>query len=192
MTTCEDRSDEVQQRREELLEQIAINRLTSASDPQDITEVIEGLQKTIQASIRELRKTINSIEAVQEYLEGECYQSKLKAVESHQDAQAALASHNMTGVFLNSVNKVAQIKIVQILRGQANETKDKLRSLKRNLTALEGLSAKLKTQSQSVKPQVDNPWEAISEAASAIATPALTNADTDLEIEELRRQLDDL
>lgn len=172
------------------------------SNLQASTEVINDLQKALEISIRELRGAVDAIASIQHNIEKQCHQSKLKAVESHQQAQALLSTHNMTGVFLNSVNKAAHIKVVQILREHVDPAQAKVRSLRKRLTNLEKLNTQFQNcatvlKSHAANPSVDPSVETLKQqldldTSEKIVGQVFKNTAVDAELESLKQQLDQL
>ncbi|HEY9747093.1 MAG TPA: hypothetical protein V6C63_00225 [Allocoleopsis sp.] len=145
----EDDFDRKYPRVSKTLRETAIKAKTDQPDTaQSDADIIDKLQNALEESIRELRGAINTIVTVQRNIEKRHDQSKIKALESHEQAQLALSNHDMTTVFDRSVDKAVHIKVVQVLRDQADAAESKVRALKRGLTKLEQLKAQFQNQAK--------------------------------------------
>jgi hypothetical protein len=176
----------VNRRTAELIEKARSKARSRVQSKAQSTSTLDDLEAALEGSIRELREAVNTIASVQYNIEGQCQQSKAKAVESHKEAQASLLDHNMTGVFLHSANKTAHIKVVQILREQASHAESKAGSLRKSLANLEKLKNQFQTQAKLVNFQASNP----SPQQQVVQSPP--ESLEDYELVNLKKQLDDL
>lgn len=180
-----------------------INRRTAArvdkARSSSNTEVIDELEEVLEASIYELRGAIDAITAVQRNIEKRHDQSKIKALESHEQAQLALSNHDMTTVFDRSVDKAVHIKVVQALRDQADVAESKVRALKRGLTKLEQLKTKFQNQAELVSFQGANsggdlPVESLKQKLDTKSQSPLSDEDIlrGYDLSLINKRLDDL
>ncbi len=206
-----DADEELRLLKEQMLGNTPVQSTKQVTSSSDNTAIINELQKALEQTLQELRQAISVNAGIQKDLQQQCHQSKLKAVESHEKAQASLSSHDMTAVFEHSIEKATRIKVVQALREQADQVESKTNALRKHLTKLEQLKTKFKKQAQLINLQVAKPnadaaveslkqqlgLEQATQKNSSVVhlqskSQLLEDAAVDAELIGLKRQLDQL
>jgi hypothetical protein len=162
------------------------------SVPDVVPPVASAFEQDLSDVIGQLNKAVKTLSRYQQRVEKHHEDGKTQAIEDDRKLRAAIARSDQSGTFKHAVDKAANIKLVKVLREFTEEVELVSRRVELQVKSLEQLKIifqeqlKAELEMEGLKEQ----RELLSRSQQAVQPP--TEPAVDAELEDLKRQLDNL
>lgn len=157
-----------------------------------VAPVASAFEQDLSDVIEQLNKAVNTLSRYQQRVEKHHEDGKTQAIEDDRKLRAAIARSDQSATFKHAVDKAANIKLVKVLREFTEEADLVSRRVELQVKTLEQLKTTFQEQ---LKAELE--LESLKEQRELLNKPQqtvrpLSNPIIDDELEDLKRQLDEL